>query len=83
MTAGKGFIAFAALIFAKWKPAPAMLTCLLFGFLDALQIRLEDTDILGVQIPVQAIQALPYVLTVVLFAGFIDKAGGVPNIKER
>ncbi|HTO28215.1 MAG TPA: ABC transporter permease [Devosia sp.] len=88
MTAGKGFIALAALIFAKWKPVPAMLTCLLFGFLDALQIRLQNADIMGVHIPVQAIQALPYVLTVVLLAGFIGKAvgpkaGGVPYTKER
>ncbi|RYE78461.1 MAG: ABC transporter permease, partial [Hyphomicrobiales bacterium] len=88
MTAGKGFIALAALIFAKWKPVPAMFTCLLFGFLDALQIRLQNTEILGVTVPVQAIQALPYVLTVVLLAGFIGKAvgpkaGGVPYTKER
>ena len=88
MTAGKGFIALAALIFAKWKPVPAMYTCLLFGFLDALQIRLQNTEILGITVPVQAIQALPYVLTVVLLAGFIGKAvgpraGGVPYVKER
>jgi general nucleoside transport system permease protein len=88
MTAGKGFIALAALIFAKWKPVPAMFTCLLFGFLDALQIRLQNTEILGITIPVQAIQALPYVLTVILLAGFIGKAvgpkaGGVPYTKER
>lgn len=88
MTAGKGFIALAALIFAKWRPVPAMFTCLLFGFLDALQIRLQGAELLGVQIPVQAIQALPYVLTVVLLAGFIGKAvgpkaGGVPYTKER
>jgi simple sugar transport system permease protein len=88
MTAGKGFIALAALIFAKWKPVPAMFTCLLFGFLDALQIRLQNADILGVEVPVQAIQALPYVLTVVLLAGFIGKAvgpkaGGVAYTKER
>ncbi len=88
MTAGKGFIALAALIFAKWKPVPAMFTCLLFGFLDALQIRLQGAEILGVQVPVQAIQALPYVLTVVLLAGFIGKAvgpkaGGVAYTKER
>ena len=63
MTAGKGFIALAALIFAKWKPVPAMFTCLLFGFLDALQIRLQNIEILGITVPVQAIQALPYVLT--------------------
>jgi ABC-type uncharacterized transport system permease subunit len=88
MTAGKGFIALAALIFAKWKPVPAMFTCLLFGFLDALQIRLQGAELFNVEIPVQAIQALPYVLTVVLLAGFIGKAvgpkaGGVPYTKER
>ncbi|WIY53310.1 ABC transporter permease [Devosia sp. YIM 151766] len=88
MTAGKGFIALAALIFAKWKPLPAMFTCLLFGFLDALQIRLQGARLFDVEIPVQAIQALPYVLTVVLLAGFIGKAvgpkaGGVPYTKER
>lgn len=88
MTAGKGFIALAALIFAKWKPVPAMFTCLLFGFLDALQIRLQSAEVFGVTVPVQAIQALPYVLTVVLLAGFIGKAvgpkaGGVAYTKER
>lgn len=88
MTAGKGFIALAALIFAKWRPVPAMFTCLLFGFLDALQIRLQGASLGGIEIPVQAIQALPYVLTVVLLAGFIGKAvgpkaGGVPYTKER
>lgn len=89
MTAGKGFIALAALIFAKWRPIPAMFTCLLFGFLDAMQIRLQGTELpLIGQVPVQAIQALPYVLTVVLLAGFIGKAigpkaGGVPYVKEH
>lgn len=89
MTAGKGFIALAALIFAKWKPWPALYACLLFGFLDALQIRLQGVELpLIGQVPVQAIQALPYVLTVVLLAGFIGKArgpkaGGVPYVKER
>lgn len=88
MTAGKGFIALAALIFAKWKPVPAMFTCLLFGFLDALQIRLQGARLGDFEIPVQAIQALPYVLTVVLLAGFIGKAvgpkaGGVAYTKER
>ena len=89
MTAGNGYIALAALIFAKWKPVPALFTCLLFGFLDALQIWLQGQDlpIIG-QVPVQSIQALPYVLTVVLLAGFIGKAvgpkaGGVPYVKER
>jgi general nucleoside transport system permease protein len=89
MTAGKGFIALAALIFAKWKPGPALAACLLFGFLDAIAIRLQGVSVPGIgQIPVQAIQALPYVLTVVLLAGFIGKAvppkaSGVPYVKER
>src|SRR5690606_10383549 len=65
MTAGRGFIALAALIFAKWRPVPAMFTCLLFGFLDALQIRLQGRElpVIG-EVPVQLIQALPYILTV-------------------
>ena len=89
MTAGRGYIALAALIFAKWKPVPAMFACLLFGFLDALSIRLQGTPlpIIG-KVPVQFMQALPYILTVILLAGFIGKAippraGGVPYVKER
>ncbi|MGP2492844.1 ABC transporter permease [Mesorhizobium sp. PUT5] len=89
MTAGKGYIALAALIFAKWKPVNAMFACLLFGFLDALSIRLQGTPLpLIGKVPAQFMQALPYVLTVVLLAGFIGKAippkaGGVPYVKER
>ncbi len=89
MTAGRGFIALAALIFAKWKPWPALFTCLLFGFLSALQIRLQGLELPFIgQVPVQAVQALPYVLTVVLLAGFIGravapKASGEPYVKER
>ncbi|HEY8595038.1 MAG TPA: ABC transporter permease [Devosiaceae bacterium] len=89
MTAGKGFIALAALIFSKWRPWPVLATCLLFGFLDALQIRLQGVVLPGIgEVPVQAIQALPYILTVVLLAGFIGraippKAGGQPYVKER
>jgi general nucleoside transport system permease protein len=89
MSAGKGFIALAALVFAKWRPWPALATCLLFGFLDASSIRLQGAVVPGIgQVPVQAIQALPYVLTVVLLAGFIGKAippkaSGVPYVKER
>lgn len=89
MTAGRGYIALAALIFAKWKPVPAMFACLLFGFLDAVSIRLQGSPlpIIG-PVPTQFMQALPYVLTVILLAGFIGKAippraGGVPYVKER
>ena len=89
MTAGKGFIALAALIFAKWQPGPALAACLLFGFLDAMAIRLQGVALPGIgQVPVQLIQVLPYVLTVVLLAGFIGKAippkaSGLPYVKER
>ncbi|GGB57591.1 ABC transporter permease [Roseibium aquae] len=89
MTAGKGFIALAALIFAKWRPGYAMFACLLFGFLDALAIRLQGQELPGIgEIPVQFFQALPYILTVILLAGFIGKAvppkaAGVPYLKER
>lgn len=89
MTAGKGFIALAALVFAKWQPVPAMWACLLFGFLDAVAIRLQGTalPVVGI-LPVQLMQAVPYILTVALLAGFIGratppKAGGVPYVKER
>ncbi|MGK9231003.1 ABC transporter permease [Inquilinus limosus] len=89
MTAGKGYLALAALIFAKWKPWPVMFTCLLFGLLEAIEARLQGTVIPGIgEIPVQFIQALPYILTVVLLAGFIGratapKASGIPYVKER
>jgi len=88
MTAGKGFIALAALIFAKWRPWPALGACLLFGFLEAIGIRYQGVSIGNVAVPVQFMQALPYVLTVVILAGFVGKAvppkaGGVPYVKER
>ena len=89
MSAGKGFIALAALVFAKWRPWQALGTCLLFGFLDAVAIRMQGVSVPGIgQIPVQAIQALPYLLTVILLAGFIGsaippKASGIPYVKER
>jgi len=89
MTAGKGFIALAALIFAKWRPWPVLGACLLFGLLDAIAIRLQGVALPGIgEVPVQFMQALPYVLTVILLAGFIGKAippraGGVPYVKER
>ena len=89
MTAGKGYIALAALIFGKWRPVPAMLACLLFGFLEAVAIRLQWVDVPGIgAVPVQLVQALPYILTVVLLAGFIGRAIppralGVPYVKER
>lgn len=89
MTAGKGFLALAALIFGKWRPVPTLLACLLFAFADAVQVRLQGTVLPGIGVvPVQAIQALPYVLTVVLLAGFVGKSAapkaiGLPFVKDR
>jgi simple sugar transport system permease protein len=89
MTAGRGYMALAAMIFGKWHPAGAALACLLFGFLDAAAIRLQGVGIAGFgTVPVQAIQALPYVLTVVLLGGFVGRARapaalGRPYVKER
>jgi simple sugar transport system permease protein len=142
MTAGRGFIALAALIFGKWRPVQTMLACLLFGFADALTIQLQGVPVsvivlrvgifllsffvlwfivrlfvkrkmiglvisfwlglglalLGsylitkgidkVEIPVQFIQMIPYIVTIVVLAGFIGqsrapRAIGIPYEKER
>ncbi|MEO7597751.1 MAG: ABC transporter permease [Opitutus sp.] len=89
MTAGKGYLALAALIFGKWRPWPTLGACLLFAFTDALATRLQGValPLVGV-IPVQFILALPYALTVLLLAGFVGKAEapksiGVPYSKEK
>jgi simple sugar transport system permease protein len=89
MSAGQGYIALAALIFGKWRPLPVAGACLMFGLLDAVAIRLQGVRIgtLGT-VPVEFIQVLPYVLTVILLAGFIGravapKAIGVPYQKEQ
>jgi len=71
MTGGRGFMALAALIFGKWKPLPAFFACLLFAFADAVQIRLQGVQINGIEIPVQFVQILPYIVTIVALAGFI------------
>lgn len=89
MTAGRGFMALAALIFGRWHPVSAFWACLLFGFLDAAAIRMQGVALPVVgEVPVQFVQALPYVMTVILLAGFIGKAVapqalGKPYLKER
>ena len=90
MTAGRGFIALAALIFGKWRPVQTMLACLLFGFTEAVSIQMQGVVKLpsGEDIPVQFVQIVPYVLTIVVLAGFIGlsrapRALGQPYQKER
>jgi len=92
MTAGRGYMALAAMIFGKWHPLGALGACILFGFLDAVAIRLQGVplppELGGGAVPVQAIQALPYLMTVILLAGFMGHARapaalGIPYVKER
>jgi simple sugar transport system permease protein len=90
MTAGRGFIALAALILAKWKPVPVLFACLFFGFMEALTFQIQGVVKLpsGEDIPVQFIQMIPYLLTIIVLAGFIGlsrapKALGIPYSKEK
>ncbi len=89
MTAGRGYIALAALIFAKWRPWYALISCLLFGFLQAVSLRPDLIEkYFTFKVQVQLLDALPYILTVIILAGFVGKAippkaGGEPYTKEK
>jgi simple sugar transport system permease protein len=77
MTGGRGFIALAAMILGKWMPFGAFGASVLFGFADALQMRLQSLGIL----PPQIILAIPYILTVAVLAGVVGKAIPPSNYK--
>jgi general nucleoside transport system permease protein len=85
MVAGRGFMALAALILGKWKPSYALLACLFFGAMEALQFRLQSVDLQGaVGIPSQFVVVIPYVATILVLAGFLGgarapKALGIPH----
>lgn len=88
MSAGRGYIALAALILAKWRPVPVLLACLFFGFTEALTFVIPDIakQFNIEEIPVQFVQVIPYVLTIIVLAGFIGlsrapKALGIPYRK--
>ncbi|WP_299674098.1 ABC transporter permease [uncultured Roseobacter sp.] len=89
MSAGRGFIALAALIFAKWRPWYALYATLLFGLFGALETRPDVIEALfGLKVQGALLGALPYVMTVIILAGFVGKAippraGGEPYVKER
>ena len=88
MSGGRGFLALTALIFANWRAWPALGACLLFGFLQAVANFMQGVHLFGFEIPVQVFNSLPYVMTIVLLAGFIGKsvppkASGIPYTKDR
>jgi simple sugar transport system permease protein len=76
MTAGKGFIALAAMIFGKWTPFGAFGGAMLFGFADALGTRFQilQIELFGAPLPAQFLQILPYVVTIIVLAGLIGRA---------
>ncbi len=73
MTAGKGFIALAALIIGGWRPLPTLGACLAFGLFQQLQIQLQGVRPGGFEIAVELWICLPYVVTIVALAGFLGK----------
>ncbi|MCR8827431.1 ABC transporter permease [Pseudosulfitobacter koreensis] len=89
MSAGRGYIALAALIFAKWRPWYALYATLLFGLFGALETRPDViTSLTGMRVQGQLLGALPYIMTVIILAGFVGRAtppraGGEPYVKER
>lgn len=88
MSGGRGFLALTALIFANWRAWPALWACLLFGLLQAIANFMQGVHFFGFEVPVQVFNVMPYVMTIVLLAGFIGKstppkADGVPYTKDR
>jgi simple sugar transport system permease protein len=88
MSAGRGYLALAALI-GKWQPWPVLGACLLFAAADAVQVHLQGVVLPGIgAVPVQLIQALPYLITVAVLAGFVGtarppRALGKPYLSAR
>ena len=84
MTAGRGFIGLAAMIFGGWNPIGSFLAALVFGFADAIQSRLS---ILSIAIPSEFLLMVPYIVTIIVVAGLVGRArapaaDGKPYIKE-
>ncbi len=73
MSAGRGFIALAALIFGAWKPMPTFLACLFFAFTDAVQMQLQGQKVGDVTVPNQFVQILPYVATLLVLVVYSRK----------
>lgn len=74
MTAGRGFIALAALILGGWRPIPTLGACIAFGFFQALQLQLQGTKVAGANVPAEVFSAMPYIITVIALAGLLGKS---------
>jgi simple sugar transport system permease protein len=84
MTAGKGFIGLAAMIFGNWNPIGALGSSLIFGFADSLQVKMQ---ILDIPIPTEFLQMAPYIVTIIVLAGLVGRvhtpaADGSPYDKQ-
>jgi simple sugar transport system permease protein len=84
MTAGKGFIGLAAMIFGNWNPIGALGSSLIFGFADSLQVKMQ---ILDIPIPTEFLQMAPYIVTIIVLAGLVGRvhtpaADGSPYEKQ-
>jgi ABC-type uncharacterized transport system permease subunit len=84
MTAGKGFIGLAAMIFGNWNPLGALGSSMIFGFADSLQVKMQ---ILDIPIPTEFLQMAPYIVTIIVLAGLVGRvhppaADGSPYIKQ-
>lgn len=82
MSAGRGFIALAALIFGAWKPIPTFIACVFFAFTDAIQIQLQGKQWAGIAVPNQFVQILPYVVTLLVLA-FYARRMSAPGAINR
>ncbi len=74
MTAGRGYIALAALILGSWRPIPTLLACVAFGLFQGLQLQLQGTTFHGVAVPREVWFSLPYLITIIALAGFLGKS---------
>lgn len=79
MTAGRGFIALAAVIFGRWQPIPVFLACLFFGFSEALQMVLQNVSVGSKPIPLQWLQSIPYLVALAILV-FSRKDNKEPRV---
>lgn len=83
MSAGRGFIALAALIFGAWKPVPTFAACLFFALTDAVQIQLQGKQIGDWTVPNQFVQILPYVITLAVLVFYSRKIAAPAAINRE